>query len=113
MATPRRSIATSRHGQHRRQRPIHGRSLTWLQRAGCAGAIAGVVALGLYARPEPPVVVTPGDAGICAALHVVAATALYDRLPPVDASPEMEEAVSILNADLSRVRTQIKEACRG
>ncbi len=57
--------------------------------------------------------VAPGDAGVCAALQVVSATALFDRLPPVDAPPELEEAVRELNDDLARARAAIEEACRG
>lgn len=70
------------------------------------------MALGLY-RPPAPVVVAPADAGVCAALQVVAATALYDRLPPLDASPEVIEVVATINAELGRVRAQIETTCRG
>lgn len=79
-----------------------------MQRAFCVATIAGVVTLGLY-RPAPEVVV-PYDAGICMALRVLAATALYDRLPRVD-TPEEVAAVAELNADLARVRGQILEVC--
>lgn len=89
------------------------RSLTWLQRAGCAGAIAGVVVLGVC-RAAPNVhVEASSDAGVCAALQVVAATTLYDRVPPLEAPPELEEAVRELNNDLARARAAIEEACRG
>ncbi len=70
------------------------------------------MALGLWARPEP-VVVTPGDAGLCAALQVVTEPALYDRVAPMGAPPELEAFVIELNIELALVRRQIEEACRG
>ncbi len=85
----------------------------WIRRAGCAAALAGVVALGLCARPKPPVVVTPAFSGLCPALQVIGATAFYDRVAPPGASGDVEEVVSRINAEMATVREQIEEACRG
>lgn len=49
----------------------------------------------------------------CEALRVVIATALYDRLPPPDATPADVGATERLNAELAAVRTRIEEACSG
>lgn len=90
------------HGR-RRYRPVHQRT-PWLVRAGCAGVLVGVV----MAARCVPVQVTPASSDPCPVLRTLAATALYDRLPP---TPEDEEATDRLNADLQAVRAQIEESC--
>lgn len=96
----------------RRHRPVHQSTgpAIWLGRLSCVVAIVAVVVLGMWQPRTQPVV--PAELGVCDALRVVAATALYDRLPPLGSSPEQEEAVRMLNTELASMRTQIAEACR-
>lgn len=71
--------------------------------------VASVVALGI--RQAPISTDEANDSGFCGPLQAVAAAALYDRVPPPDASPELEAFVIILNHELALLRKQIKEAC--
>ena len=61
--------------------------------------------------PERAAPTTSSDP--CPVMLTLAATALYDRMPPPDATPEAIEAIEAVNADMSRVRAEIEEACRG
>ena len=80
----------------------------------CIVAVALVVFVALWRTHAPPVVVVPrDDAAECAAMLALSATALYDRLPPVDASADVVAAVATINAEMTQVRYQIEEACRG
>lgn len=95
----------------RRHRSVHAPpAARWAGRVGCAVAIGGVVVLGLC-RPPPVYVEAPDDPGPCPALEVVSAVALYDRVAPPGANPDLEAFVTSLNVELGTVRRQIKESC--
>jgi hypothetical protein len=96
--------------RRRRYRPVHPRP-PWLVRAGCAGALVGVVALGVR-RPPPPVDVdsltAAQDRRVCVVLDAVVAFATQGLAPPVDASPEELAAVRNVNADLAQMREVVQ-----
>lgn len=92
----------------RHRRPV--RHPVWSVRACCALALVGVVALATARRPPEPPRADP--VAICVSLRVITATALYDRLPWPDASPEDVEAIDRLNLELRMTRQQIEEACK-
>lgn len=77
-------------------------------RAGCAAAVAGAVVLS-RCIPAPVAPAAPVD--LCPVLQVLTATALFDRVPPAGATPDLVEAIARLNAELGQVRAQIEEAC--
>ena len=72
--------------------------------------VAAVIALGVRQEPESPDAATDYS-GFCSALQDIATAALYSRVPPPDAPPELETFVTTLNHELALLRRQIKEAC--
>lgn len=80
----------------------------WAVRAGCAAAVAGAVVL---ARCIPVPVAPAASVDLCPVLQIIASAALYDRVPPPGAGPELGVYVERMNADMAYVRSQIEETC--
>lgn len=101
------------HGR-RRYRPVHQRT-PWLVRAGCAGALVGVVALGVR-RPNPPVDVesltAAQDRRVCALAESFIAVALVGVSPPVDPTPADMDASLRVNAALAQMGETLRESAQ-
>jgi hypothetical protein len=83
----------------------------WAGRAGCAIAIGGVVALGVW-RPAAPVDVDRlaqvQDRRMCVALDAILDVAFVGISPPPDASPEDFAATVRINARLAQMRETLR-----
>lgn len=101
------------HGR-RRYRPVHQRT-PWLVRAGCAGAIVGVVALGAR-HPAPAVDVksltAAQDRRVCALAESFIDVALIGVSPPADPTPADMDAALRINAALAQMGETLRQSVR-
>lgn len=84
----------------------------WAGRAGCAIAIGGVVALGVW-RPEPPPLDVERfsqvqDERMCVVLDTIAALAFQGITPPADPTTEDMRAVIHANTQLAQLAEQVR-----
>lgn len=83
----------------------------WAGRAGCAIAIGGVVALGVW-RPAPAVDVDRlaqvQDERLCVVLDTIAALAFQGITPPLDPTAEDIRAVKYANTQLAQLAEQVR-----